>query len=270
MSKEVEGRALTGTDMERHVLGLLSDGRVWGTVKLYQAIQELGILREADFTKLPTTDGYRRLRGLGIDATHLTNLQKQELVLEHNLPAEPHYKNAIRQALRQLKSGKGGKGLVESVGHGKVQLKGAKQVAGFSSDAQHRGLLDSEDKSNEMNGIIEADLASLLAEEEYFEGAAKKRFTNYYERNPKLRAAAIACHGTKCMVCGFDFGEAYGRQGSGYIEVHHLRPVSSLKEKTHVNPRTDMAVVCSNCHRMIHRRKSSVLSLEELKALMNR
>jgi 5-methylcytosine-specific restriction enzyme A len=113
-----------------------------------------------------------------------------------------------------------------------------------------------------------SDLDALLVEEEYFEGRKNQRFTNYYERNPKLRAAAILYHGTKCMVCDFDFEKAYGEHGADYIEVHHLRPVSSFQESTRVDPKTDMAVVCSNCHRMIHRKKDKVLSLEELKKII--
>jgi 5-methylcytosine-specific restriction protein A len=102
------------------------------------------------------------------------------------------------------------------------------------------------------------DLDAFRSEEEFFEeGKQKKRFTNYYERNPKLRTAAIQYHGTRCMACGFDFEKVYGKHGTGYIEVHHLLPVSSLKMKTKVDPKTDMAVVCSNCHRMIHRKKDT-------------
>jgi predicted HNH restriction endonuclease len=116
---------------------------------------------------------------------------------------------------------------------------------------------------------VALDLESLEAEEELFEeGGKKQRYTNYYERDRKLRVAAIAHHGTKCMVCGFDFENLYGEHGKGYIEVHHLTPVSSLNQKQKVNPKTDMAVVCSNCHRMIHRRKDKVLSIEELQSLM--
>jgi 5-methylcytosine-specific restriction protein A len=108
-----------------------------------------------------------------------------------------------------------------------------------------------------------SDLGSLLVEEGYLEGQKSQRFTGYYERNPKLRAAAILHHGTKCMVCNFDFEKVYGEHGAGYIEVHHLRPVSSLQELTKIDPKTDMAVVCSNCHRMIHRKKDKILSLED-------
>jgi 5-methylcytosine-specific restriction protein A len=116
--------------------------------------------------------------------------------------------------------------------------------------------------------VVTADLDSLEAEEKYFEGQKKQHYVNHYERNRKLRTAAVKHHGVICKVCGFDFGEVYGDRGKDYIEVHHLIPVSSLKEETKVDPKKDMTVLCSNCHRMIHRRKDDVLKPDELKSLM--
>jgi len=113
----------------------------------------------------------------------------------------------------------------------------------------------------------EADLDSQFAEEEeFFEGNKVRRYT--YERNPKLRSKAILLHGYKCKACGFDFQEKYGKRGSEFIEVHHLNPVSSHEKDTSVDPKTEMTVVCSNCHRMIHRKKDQTLSLDELRELI--
>lgn len=123
-------------------------------------------------------------------------------------------------------------------------------------------------RASPLRRVVQSDLDSISLEEEYFEGAHKPRYTNSYERNPKLRAAAIACHGQTCLVCGFDFGKTYGVRGAGFIEVHHLRPVATLDPIAPVDPRTDMTVVCSNCHRMIHRSRDNVLSLEELRRIM--
>ena len=113
-----------------------------------------------------------------------------------------------------------------------------------------------------------SDLESFQLEEEFFEGKKLERFSNYYERNPQLRSRSIEIHGTTYKACGFDFEKKYGRRGKGFIEVHHLRPVSELKGETKINPATDMTVVCPNCHRMIHRDKNKILSLEDLKALI--
>ena len=65
-----------------------------------------------------------------------------------------------------------------------------------------------------------------------------------------------------CEACGFDFGARYGERGLGFIECHHTRPLSEIGEegRTSLN---DLALVCANCHRMIHARRPW-LSLESL------
>jgi 5-methylcytosine-specific restriction protein A len=63
--------------------------------------------------------------------------------------------------------------------------------------------------------------------------------------------------GYKCQVCGFEFDKHYGNIGLGYIEAHHLKPISELKDtRIPMNPIKDFAVLCANCHRMIHRTKN--------------
>lgn len=69
-----------------------------------------------------------------------------------------------------------------------------------------------------------------------------------------------------CEVCGFNFSEKYGEIGDDYIEAHHIIPVSELKEndKTKVD---DIALVCSNCHRMLHRKRPWITP-SDLKSLL--
>jgi len=112
------------------------------------------------------------------------------------------------------------------------------------------------------------DLETIQLEEEYVEGQKTTRLVSYYERNPNLRAAATAIHGTRCQACGMTFVERYGELGEGFIEVHHLKPVADYGGEVSVNPETDMAVVCPNCHRMIHRRKDKQLTVEKLRGLL--
>jgi predicted HNH restriction endonuclease len=122
--------------------------------------------------------------------------------------------------------------------------------------------------NNEIEDQINEDLADLELENEYFEGQKKSRLSSFYERNPKLRLAAIKIHGLSCKVCGFDFKDFYGGHGAGFIEVHHLKPVSTLEASTKLSPENDMTVVCSNCHRMLHRNRDMVLTPAQLKALL--
>ena len=62
-----------------------------------------------------------------------------------------------------------------------------------------------------------------------------------------LKTTGMLC----CEVCGFDFKEIYGDIGDGVCEVHHIHPLhkSDGNVKTELK---DLAIICSNCHRIIH------------------
>ena len=107
-----------------------------------------------------------------------------------------------------------------------------------------------------------------ISDEEFFEeGELIKRTTDSYDRDVNARLAAIKLHGLNCSVCGFNFENVYGPLGDGFIEIHHLRPLSSVRGKHLVNPKHDLRPVCRNCHFMLHR-KRECLSIEELRELM--
>lgn len=60
--------------------------------------------------------------------------------------------------------------------------------------------------------------------------------------------------GLSCEACGFDFHAVYGAIGEGYIEAHHMRPISEM-QPGEATKTSDLVLVCSNCHRMLHRRR---------------
>ena len=68
----------------------------------------------------------------------------------------------------------------------------------------------------------------------------------------KKKATLQATGKLRCEICGFDFKDAYGELGDEFCEVHHLLPLSKADGvvRTAVE---DLAIVCSNCHRVIHR-----------------
>ena len=88
------------------------------------------------------------------------------------------------------------------------------------------------------------------------EGRLLMRRHQARERNKSLRNKKIASvlqRGGQlaCEACGFDFEQVYGDRGSGYIECHHIVPLHEAGEgRTRLS---DLALICSNCHRMIHR-----------------
>jgi 5-methylcytosine-specific restriction enzyme A len=108
------------------------------------------------------------------------------------------------------------------------------------------------------------------------EAAEGRMFTRLHvirERNRALvaskRKSVLKANGKLfCEICDFDFEAKYGIRGRDFIECHHTRPIAALAVggKTHIN---DLALVCSNCHRMIHRRQPW-LSLDELRNMIAR
>lgn len=69
-----------------------------------------------------------------------------------------------------------------------------------------------------------------------------------------------------CQTCGFDFYEFYGERGRDYAEAHHILPVSQM-EANHETRIEDMIIVCSNCHRMLHR--SPLISPDKLSKMLD-
>lgn len=92
------------------------------------------------------------------------------------------------------------------------------------------------------------------------EGAWRVRLHVHRERSGALpreaKEAFARAHGGGlfCEVCGFDFEKAYGEDGQGYMEAHHRVPLRDLAPGTRrVTKVSDLAMVCANCHRMLHR-----------------
>ncbi len=119
-------------------------------------------------------------------------------------------------------------------------------------------------KLNEFSGV--------LAEEEEFscmEGRILYQLHRTRERNQEIvkkakEHAIKSGHGLVCCICNFDFYHFYGDIGKDYIECHHIKPIAEYGEggRTKV---TDFALVCANCHKMLHRR-SPWIKVEELKS----
>jgi 5-methylcytosine-specific restriction protein A len=108
-------------------------------------------------------------------------------------------------------------------------------------------------------------------EEEFPEGRVLFRAHRARERNRTLvaRAKQWAQRRSRrlvCQICRFDFAARYGRLGEGYIECHHVVPISQLRPGSRTKV-ADLALLCSNCHRMVHRRRPW-LSMAQLTSML--
>lgn len=114
----------------------------------------------------------------------------------------------------------------------------------------------------EVINSIEASLRTLIYEilgDAWAEGTSID-----IEKLKGKRKAEAASRSLRGMA--FDFGRFYGPHGFDYIEVHHHTPLHVTGETE--TKLADLALLCSNCHRMIHRAKKW-LTVEELRELVN-
>ena len=100
-------------------------------------------------------------------------------------------------------------------------------------------------------------LTSLEEMETFPEGSVVLRLHLVRERNPSLtrrkRLEVIQKNGClACEACGFNFATTYGTLGNNFAECHHRAPLSALNTQRHSRT-SDLAIVCANCHRMLHR-----------------
>ena len=101
------------------------------------------------------------------------------------------------------------------------------------------------------------DLAAFIGSNRYREGGRQFVAHLTIERDRKLVKDAkklfkLRYGSLKCEVCGFSFESIYGPRGKNFIEAHHRKPISELNGRA-ASKIKDLAMVCSNCHRMLHR-----------------
>jgi len=104
-------------------------------------------------------------------------------------------------------------------------------------------------------------------QEKHIEGAAVTVTVNRYERDRMARAKCIAHYGCICNACGIKLSDIYGSTAAGFIHVHHVTPISSVKAEYELNPILDLRPLCPNCHAVAHLRRDPY-SIQELKAML--
>lgn len=121
------------------------------------------------------------------------------------------------------------------------ELAGALEELGLTRDATPP------DEPNDPSDALEGEAWLAMARHRRRESALRQRkIAEAIERSLDGRL--------RCQVpkCGFDFKSVYGSTGTGYAQVHHLKPLSSRAGPERTSLR-DLIVVCANCHVMIHR-----------------
>ena len=121
------------------------------------------------------------------------------------------------------------------------------------------------DVKNNLIEIESSEKKKLIFDENIIiqEGVKKVGQAKRYQRSSALRDYAVT-HFTEnghiaCACCSFDFEIFYGEKlGKGFIEIHHKKPVFQYEDadlkQTIADAIENLMPVCSNCHRIIHRK----------------
>ncbi len=109
---------------------------------------------------------------------------------------------------------------------------------------------------SQLSGIrIPDDVASVL---EYVRG-----------RSRYLRDLALEESDGVCAVCEVDYSKLLGGKGVRVLQVHHRNQLAA-DIAPRLTPLGELAVVCANCHMLIHMNPKQALSVEELRGMLGK
>ncbi|NIJ45276.1 putative HNH restriction endonuclease [Wenyingzhuangia heitensis] len=127
----------------------------------------------------------------------------------------------------------------------------------FKPYFNHKLKQNLKDYQTYFNDELEQDFGTKEGKELFRKHRVRERDSSLTYRKKQI---AIKNGNLECEVCNFSFQDIYEQD---YIECHHKTPIFKGERITKLE---DLALVCSNCHRMLHRRiEGDFLSLEQLR-----
>lgn len=130
-----------------------------------------------------------------------------------------------------------------------------------------------DDISDELSSLADDKPLVVIDERTVMEGELRTRTQEYRTRSRDLRRTAIEHYSKNgrisCKSCQFEFASAYPGLGDGYIQIHHLKPVSYMRgeELDMANALDNVCPLCANCHQMVHR-NTPPMSIDELRSYL--
>jgi hypothetical protein len=101
------------------------------------------------------------------------------------------------------------------------------------------------------------------------EGLAKEVNVIARKRSGKLRREALERAGGICEVCDRNFLKLLAGAGVRALQVHHKKQLSSLTVPK-INTADDLAVLCANCHSLIHLDPKKAMTVPQLRRKLGR
>ena len=100
--------------------------------------------------------------------------------------------------------------------------------------------------------------------EDIVEGIARESIVLSRSRSAVLRQEALKLSNGICEGCGVDFSLILSGRGLRALQVHHKKQLA-LRETPEATSLADLAVVCANCHAIIHTDPKNAMPVHELR-----
>ncbi len=167
--------------------------------------------------------------------------------------------NTLEQHLNSQKDGRETNVVIERLMDNKLEMS-EELEASFLNYCLNLGIDPYKKKRKYWSHNLSQEFkANEKLEGEFPEGKISERKHKYRERNSMVSQIAKQNFKNKngrlfCQICEFDFEKEYGEIGADFIEAHHTIPVSEM-QPGHVTKIEDLAMLCPNCHRMVHKKR---------------
>lgn len=106
-----------------------------------------------------------------------------------------------------------------------------------------------------------------VAEASAIEGLRTEAVRYVRGRSRQLRDLAVREAKGVCCACGLDYSRVLGGKGVHVLQAHHRKQLAAT-DAPRVTRLSDLAVVCANCHMLIHMNPKHALTVEALREML--
>jgi hypothetical protein len=121
--------------------------------------------------------------------------------------------------------------------------------------------------SREDVDAVEDALTRCFADAADLEGTKTEALQLRTKRSRKLRDLALQAANNICCVCRRDYSKVLAGRGVRVLQVHHRQQLSARKAPA-ITKLSNLAVVCANCHLLLHLDPRKALRVEELREML--
>ncbi len=110
-------------------------------------------------------------------------------------------------------------------------------------------------------------IPTAIAEAEAVEGLKTEINAYVRGRSRQLRDAALEKANGICCVCDIDYKDILNGKGIRVLQVHHRNQLAA-SDTPRVTKLSELAVVCANCHSLIHMNPRKAIEIDKLRIMI--